>query len=254
MLATIAKPANHTNNTGIASKCMLVSITIKAPTASRVDKDATHEVITNKHAAHDAGRFTKKLFDKAAFAEVQTAMSALRNEHYRLTLPWANDGARILPASGYDNYMVTMRGLREAFDNAVNNFLNDYNSSVERAKERLGDMFNANDYASDVDIAKKFGNYIFDSPIIPGYISTYGADKTNAHKEIAMINQVTGNSAHQPREGFMAPTFRIFVRTAEGSEFQAFTWCRDEASGIARAWREGREFGHNVAAVWAEAV
>lgn len=52
----------------------------------------------------------------------------------------------------------------------------------------------------------------------------------------------------------MTTTFRIFVRTAEGSEFQAFTWCRDEASGIARAWREGREFGHNVVAVWAEAV
>ena len=29
---------------------------------------------------------------------------------------------------------------------------------------------------------------------------------------------------------------------------------RDEASGIARAWREGAEFGHDVAAVWAEAV
>lgn len=69
-----------------------------------------------------------------------------------------------------------------------------------------------------------------------------------------MSNQATGNSAHQPREGFMAPTFRIFVRTAEGAEFQAFTWCWDEASGIARAWREGREFGHNVTAVWAEAV
>ena len=52
----------------------------------------------------------------------------------------------------------------------------------------------------------------------------------------------------------MAPTFRIFVRTAEGEEFQAFTWCRDEASGIARAWREGVEFGHDVAAVWAEAI
>ena len=63
-----------------------------------------------------------------------------------------------------------------------------------------------------------------------------------------------GQSAHQPREGFMAPTFRIFVRTAEGDEFQAFTWCRDEASGIARAWREGVEFGHDVAAVWAEAI
>ena len=78
-----------------------------------------------------------------------------------------------------------------------------------------------------------------------------GAD---GQTRITMSNQATGNSAHQPREGFMAPTFRIFVRTAEGAEFQAFTWCRDEASGIARAWREGREFGHNVTAVWAEAV
>lgn len=34
----------------------------------------------------------------------------------------------------------------------------------------------------------------------------------------------------------------------------SWAWCRDEASGIARAWREGREFGHDVAAVWAEAV
>ena len=100
----------------------------------------------------------------------------------------------------------------------------------------------------------KFGNYIFDSPIIPGYISTYGADKTNAHKEIAMINQVTGNSAHQPRRVSWLRRSASSFAPLKAPEFQAFTWCRDEASGIARAWREGREFGHNVAAVWAEAV
>ena len=61
------------------------------------------------------------------------------------------------------------------------------------------------------------------------------------------------NLGQGPRAVF-ADTYRIFVRTDEGAEFQAFTWCRDEASGIARAWREGREFGHNVTAVWAEAV
>ena len=69
-----------------------------------------------------------------------------------------------------------------------------------------------------------------------------------------MTNQATGNSAHQPQEGFMAPTFRIFVRTAQGEEFMAFTWCRDEASGIARAKRDGAEFGHDVVDAWAEAV
>ena len=67
-------------------------------------------------------------------------------------------------------------------------------------------------------------------------------------------NQATGNSAHQPREGFMAPSFRIFVRTASGEEFMAFTWCRDEASGIARAKREGAEFGYDIVAAWAEGV
>lgn len=52
----------------------------------------------------------------------------------------------------------------------------------------------------------------------------------------------------------MAPSFRIFVRTASGEEFMAFTWCRDEQSGLARAKREGAEFGHDIVAVWAEAV
>jgi hypothetical protein len=96
--------------------------------------------------------------------------------------------------------------------------------------------------------------YLCDGYIVADAFRPVPGWGAKAHKEIAMSNQATGNSAHQPREGFMAPTFRIFVRTAEGAEFQAFTWCRDEASGIARAWREGREFGHNVTAVWAEAV
>lgn len=52
----------------------------------------------------------------------------------------------------------------------------------------------------------------------------------------------------------MTPTFRVFVRTVEGAEFEAFTWCRDEASGIERAWREGAEFGHEIETVWAKPI
>jgi hypothetical protein len=52
----------------------------------------------------------------------------------------------------------------------------------------------------------------------------------------------------------MIPTFRIFVATASGEVFEAFVWCRDEASGIARARREAPLFGHKLVAVWAEAV
>lgn len=53
----------------------------------------------------------------------------------------------------------------------------------------------------------------------------------------------------------MIPQFVIFVETAAGEIIRAFTWCRDEASGIARARRDSVEFGYGVPArIWAERV
>lgn len=48
--------------------------------------------------------------------------------------------------------------------------------------------------------------------------------------------------------------FEIFVRTADGCEFKAFTWTRDADAGIARAVREGAEFGHTIVEAWAVPV
>lgn len=50
------------------------------------------------------------------------------------------------------------------------------------------------------------------------------------------------------------PTFVIFVETVTGEVIRAFTWCRDELSGIERARREASEFGHDVIRVWAEPI
>lgn len=50
------------------------------------------------------------------------------------------------------------------------------------------------------------------------------------------------------------PTFVIFVETVTGEIIRAFTWCRDEASGILRAERDAKEFGHTTVRVWAEPV
>ena len=53
----------------------------------------------------------------------------------------------------------------------------------------------------------------------------------------------------------MIPQFVIFVETATGQIIRACTWCRDEASGIARARRDCVEFGHgSPTRVWAERV
>lgn len=47
--------------------------------------------------------------------------------------------------------------------------------------------------------------------------------------------------------------FAIFARKSDGTEFECFTWTRDEASGIARAWSDAKAFGVEVTAVWAVA-
>lgn len=53
----------------------------------------------------------------------------------------------------------------------------------------------------------------------------------------------------------MYPRFVIFVETAAGEIIKAFTWTRDEASGIARAERDCVDFGHGCPVrVWAEPV
>lgn len=52
----------------------------------------------------------------------------------------------------------------------------------------------------------------------------------------------------------MEPKFVIFVETAAGETIRAFTWCRDEKSGIERAKRDAVEFGVTAVRVWAEPV
>lgn len=52
----------------------------------------------------------------------------------------------------------------------------------------------------------------------------------------------------------MEPRFVIFVETIAGEIIRAFTWCRDEASGIARARRDAVEFDVTPVRIWAEPI
>jgi hypothetical protein len=52
----------------------------------------------------------------------------------------------------------------------------------------------------------------------------------------------------------LSPRFIIFIETATGEVVRAFTWCRDEASGLARARRDAVDFGYSPTRVWAEPI
>lgn len=140
----------------LSERAMLVTLSISAWSARKLDKRITDQVNRDHNAAPDAGRYNKLLLASNALAQVVTYSGQARTYTLERTLPWLNDGTRILPTAGYDTYTERMRQIREDWQGAVNEFITAYPSLVADAKQRLNGMFNINDYPEAFDIADKF--------------------------------------------------------------------------------------------------
>lgn len=139
----------------LSQQAMLANLTISQWTARKYDKTATGDVET-KHGAKDAGRFNKLLIDKSALEPIAQLVGKLRTEHYNMTLPWGDNGDRLLPSKLYLQYTQEMRGLRSQFDTAVYTFISGYPALVQAARRRLGTLYDATDYPNPSDIASRF--------------------------------------------------------------------------------------------------
>jgi len=154
------------NITSLSERAMLASLNIRRWQAALTDKKVTAEVATN-HAVNPtrAGKYRKNAIDTKApsFEAVVGAASELRNKHYFYTLPWSQDGARILPASIFEKYSEEMRLLRGAFGRAVQGFVEDFPNLKVAARRELNGMYNEADYPTN--IAAKFGVDIVFMPL-----------------------------------------------------------------------------------------
>ena len=152
----------------LSARAMLATVTIKQWSAKKSDKKATREVHERNNARADAGSYRKALVAKAAIEEIQSIAGEARQAHYRLTSPWLDDGARILPAKLFIEYANAIRPLRERFEEATARFIESYPSFVEQAQrpapDGLGDLFNPADYPNVEKIKRSFD---FGSRILP---------------------------------------------------------------------------------------
>jgi hypothetical protein len=148
----------------LTDKAMLVRVAVTQWTARKHDKNISAEIAESHGATIDAGRYNKALIAKEALATILSAANAARGFHYVNSLPWQDDGYRILPAANYLTYTREMSGLRDRFDAAVRAFLANYESYVDDARRRLNGMFKDTDYPVAAEIARKF---TFDVGIMP---------------------------------------------------------------------------------------
>ena len=148
----------------LKEKAMSVNLTISQWTARKFDAKASKEIETT-HNATNAGRFNKILVAQEALKEITKLSSAARNYHYYNTLPWSDNGDRLLPAKNFLNYMKEISEYREKYNLLVNKFINDYPQYIEEAKSRLKTLFNQYDYPPVETISKKFDMTIVVMPI-----------------------------------------------------------------------------------------
>jgi hypothetical protein len=146
------------NISSLSERAMLVTVNVRRWQAALTDKKVTTEIATT-HAvsAKRAGKYRKNAIDVDAptFKAVASAASELRTQNYFYTLPWSQDGARILTTAVFEEYTLEMRKLRVVFEHAVKDFVDDYPALKNAAKRELNGMYNENDYPTN--IAAKFG-------------------------------------------------------------------------------------------------
>ncbi len=149
----------------LSERSMLVSLRISQWTGRRFDKKVTTEVNASHGAANDAGNFNKQLLPKEALSEISRIVGETRTGFLQRTLPWLDDGQRIMAASAYLQHCAWQRGQTVKFEAAVKQFLVDYPDYVNAARSRLGSMFKQDDYPLPSELEGKFGMHMAVMPV-----------------------------------------------------------------------------------------
>ena len=148
----------------LSSRAMLCTLSISAWSARKHDPDASEEIAARHGAQADSGRYHKVLLPKEALAEIQKVISEARQEHYFLTLPWNDNGYRLLPAPAYMDHVAKMRHLATRFSTAADALVGQLSSLIEQARSRLGGLFRTQDYPSREELRAKFS---FETKVLP---------------------------------------------------------------------------------------
>jgi hypothetical protein len=155
------------NIAGVARAAMLVDLNISTYSGRKQDKTTQEEVTTAKGAhSKQAASVYKNLFANCAELSAITKFQAkVRFEHYRLTMPWADSGSRLLPTALLLDYTATMGKFQSEFQGLVDAFLAKYDTLVAAAAFQLGTLFDRDEYLPSAKVSRRFSMDLTYSPL-----------------------------------------------------------------------------------------
>lgn len=140
----------------LQDKLLISQLNISRWVAKVTDKKATKTVEQRFHTSQ-VGNFHKEIVGRQYLKDIDNISLEMRRFHNNHTLPWGENGDRILSIidSNFENYKNEMLRLSLKFEEAVNAFVQIYPTLKEEAKKILNGLYNEDDYPTN--IKSKFG-------------------------------------------------------------------------------------------------
>ena len=138
----------------ISARALLVNTTVRVWTGEKRDRAITREICDMKGAEKDAVRANKSLLGEH-IRGVQSAERTVRQAVNDRTLPWMDDGTRILKGAVFMAFTEAMAQPIRDFDTAVDAFIASYPEIKFEARRRLGDAFADGDFPAQSRLRAK---------------------------------------------------------------------------------------------------
>lgn len=141
----------------ISTEAMVLNLQIGSWAGYKLDKEQSKEVTEGAGADGDAARVNKHLISKDTLKPINVAADAVRRHFYTKTLPWKDNGDRLLPRAAFEKFIERHEELAHEFTVATSKFIEtNYAAARERAQFRMGSMFRAEDYPEPEALRPRF--------------------------------------------------------------------------------------------------
>jgi len=142
----------------LSGAALIANMSLSVWTGRKLDKRVSEAVDQQNSTKTRAGNYHKNLLAGSGKLEaIGKIASACRAWLYSNTQPWGDNGDRLLPMTALTEYKARLTDYEQQFAQAVNNFLQEYDTMVAAAAFQLGDLFNRDDYPTREHIVKRFG-------------------------------------------------------------------------------------------------
>lgn len=153
-------------------KAMLISLTITKWGTRKLDSQATSKVAEIYQADEKkAGSYSKALIDRnnPTLKMLNALAGEIRNYVYSRTMPWSEEGQRILPVGVMFEMQTKLEDYARDWERVVDEFCTkEYPNLVSAARIHLGAMYNTQDYPSPSQIRAKFSMSVSFAPLPAG--------------------------------------------------------------------------------------